>query len=135
MEADQPPADYNSYEGKASYAWLRFFDQTLLTFPYAGFPLENRRRSEVLTPYYSQTSTRGLEFGIPYYWNIAPEQDLTVTPVYMARRGFQVKNHYRSLGRPYAGELRYEYLPNDPIFGQTRSGTAWIHTQTIRPGL
>jgi len=39
------------------------------------------RRSGLLTPYYSQTNTRGLEFGIPYYWNIAPERDATFTPV------------------------------------------------------
>src|SRR5437660_8090214 len=64
LEANQLDLDYNSYEGKASHPRLRFFDQTLLTFPYAGFPLENRRRSGLLTPYYSQTSTRGLEFGI-----------------------------------------------------------------------
>jgi LPS-assembly protein len=134
LEAQELTLDYDNDEGKARQPRLRFFDQTMFAFPFAEFPLESRRRSGILTPYYSQTSTRGLEFGLPYYWNIAPEQDLTLTPVYMARRGFQLKNHYRYLGRPYAGELRYEILPNDPIFGQTREGTAWIHTQTIRPG-
>jgi len=71
LEAERLDLDYNTYEGRASHPRLRFFDHTLLTFPFAGFPLENRRRSGLLTPYYSQTSTRGLEFGIPYYWNIA----------------------------------------------------------------
>src|SRR3954470_15921127 len=135
LEAERLDLDYNNYEGKASHPRLRFFDQTLLTFPYAGFPLENRRRSGILTPYYSQTSTRGLEFGIPYYLNLAPEQDLTMTPVYMARRGFQLKNHYRYMGRPYAGELRYEYLPEDKVFGETRAGSSWFHTQNLGRGL
>ena len=52
----------------------------------------------------------------------------------MARRGFQLKSHFRYLGAPYAGELRYEYLPDDPIFGSTRTGLSWQHTQTLRPG-
>jgi LPS-assembly protein len=135
LEASQLDLDYTADEGHARYPRLRFFDKTILAFPFAEFPLENRRRSGFLVPYYSQTSTRGLELGIPYYWNIAPERDLTLTPVYMARRGFQLKSHARYLGRPYAGELRYEYLPDDPVFGRTRSGTSWLHTQTLRPNL
>ena len=69
----------------------------ILAFPYATFPLENRRRSGLLAPYYSQTSQRGFEFGVPYYWNIAPEADLTVTPVFMTKRGVQLKNWGRYL--------------------------------------
>ena len=135
LEASEIDLDYDADEGKAKHPRLRFFDHTILAFPYASFPLENRRKSGLLTPYYSQTSTRGLEFGIPYYWNIAPERDATFTPVYMVRRGFQLKNHFRYLERPYAGELRYEYLPHDPVFGRTRTGLSWQHTQTFRPGL
>jgi LPS-assembly protein len=135
LQAEELDLNYDIDEGKAKQPKLRFFDHTLFAFPFAEFPLESRRHSGLLTPYYSQTSTRGLEFGIPYYWNIAPEQDATFTPVYMARRGFQLKNHYRYMGRPYVGELRYEYLPDDPVFGRTRTGTAWIHTQNLRPGL
>src|SRR5207253_164883 len=135
LEASEIDLDYDADEGKAKHPRLRFFDHTILAFPYASFPLENRRKSGLLTPYYSQTSTRGLEFGIPYYWNIAPERDATFTPVYMVRRGFQLKNHFRYLERPYAGELRYEYLPHDPVFGATRTGLSWQHLQTFRPGL
>jgi LPS-assembly protein len=135
LEASQLELDYNADEGKASHPRLRFFDHTMLAFPYATFPLENGRRSGLLTPYYATTSTRGLEFGIPYYWNIAPERDATFTPVWMARRGFQLKSDLRYLNSPYAGELRYEYLPHDPVFGATRTGLSWQHTQTFRPGL
>ena len=135
LEASELDLDYDSEEGHARHPRLRFFNHTILASPYAEFPLSNRRKSGLLTPYYSQTSTRGLELGIPYYWNIAPERDATITPVYMARRGFQLKNHGRYLERPFAGEVRYEYLPNDPIFGRTRTGLSWQHTQTLHPGL
>ena len=135
LEARRLDLDYEADEGHADHPRLRFFDHTLLAFPFAGFPLENRRRSGLLTPYYSQTSTRGLEFGIPYYWNIAPEHDATFTPVWMARRGFQLKSHFRYMGAADTGELRYEYLPDDPVFGRTRTGLAWVHTQNFAPGL
>jgi LPS-assembly protein len=134
LEASQLDLDYDADEARATYPRLRFFDHTIIASPYATFPLENRRRTGVLTPYYSQTSTRGLEFGIPFYWNIAPERDATFTPVYMARRGFQLKNHFRYLERPFAGELRYEYLPDDPVFGRPRTGLSWQHNQTFAPG-
>src|SRR5689334_3186039 len=135
LEARELDLDYEADEGRADRPRLRFFGETMLAFPYATFPLENRRRTGLLTPYYSQTSTRGLEFGIPYYWNIAPERDATFTPVWMARRGFQLKSDFRYLERPYAGEFRYEILPHDPVFGATRTGYSWQHAQTFRPGL
>ena len=132
LEAAELELDYDSEDGHAKHPRLRFFERTLLAFPFADFPLANRRRSGLLTPYYSQTSTRGLEFGIPYYWNMAPERDATFTPVYMARRGFQLKNHLRYLERPFAGELRYEYLPDDPVFGRPRTGLSWQHSQSLQ---
>jgi LPS-assembly protein len=95
------------------------------------FPLGDRRRSGVLTPYYAQTSSRGLELGIPYYWNIAPEYDATFTPVYMAKRGAQLKSQGRYLQRTYAGELRFEYLPDDKLAGESREGVSWQHTHNL----
>jgi LPS-assembly protein len=135
LEASQLDLDYDKQEGHAKHPRLRFFDHTILAFPFASFPLESSRKSGFLTPYYATTSTRGFEVGIPYYWNISPERDATFTPVYMARRGEQLKTDFRYLGRPYAGELKFEYLPDDPIFGRTRTGTSWQHRQTLRPNL
>ena len=137
LEARELDLDYEADEGRADRPRLRFFGETMFVFPRATFPLENRRRSGLLTPYYSQTSQRGLEFGIPYYWNIAPERDATFTPVWMARRGFQLKSDFRYMQPQHLGELRYEYLPNDPVFGRTRTGLSWVHTQTFgfAPGL
>ena len=135
LEAAELELDYVEEEGRARSPRLRFFDIPILGAPYVTFPLEDRRKSGLLTPYYAQTSTRGFEFGVPYYWNIAPERDLTLTPVTMAKRGFQLKNHFRYLDRPYAGELRVELLPDDKAFGDSRTGVSWQHAQTLRPGL
>ena len=77
-------------------------------FTVRGVPDRRPAQDGLLTPYYAQTSQRGFEVGIPYYWNIAPEYDATFTPVFMGKRGYQLKSEARYLGRPYAGELRYE---------------------------
>ena len=135
LEARDLDLDYENDEGVARGVRLRFFDTTLLASPYASFPLENRRRSGLLAPYYAQTSTRGLEVGMPYYWNIAPERDATITPVIMGRRGVQLKNDFRYLGSAYSGKLRLEYLPDDRVFGSTRHGIAFEHAHSFSPAL
>ncbi len=135
LQASELELDYQNDEGHAKSPRLRFFDVPILGFPFASFPLENRRRSGILTPYYSQTTNRGFEFGVPYYWNIAPERDMTITPVNMTKRGLQLKNQFRYLDAHYTGELKLEYLPDDKEFGKSRQGVSLQHTHTFRPNL
>jgi LPS-assembly protein len=133
LQAAELELDYENEEGRAKSPRLRFFDVPIIGFPFASFPLENRRRSGLLTPYYSHTSNRGFEFGIPYYWDIAPERDLTLTPVYMAKRGYQLKNQARYLDRDYSGELKLEYMPEDRMLARTRHGVSLQHAHRWAP--
>jgi LPS-assembly protein len=135
LYTDELELDYETMEGVARHPRLRFFDTTVLALPYLSFPLESRRKSGLLTPYYSQTSQRGFETGIPFYWNIAPELDATLTPVYMAKRGVQLKTETRYLQRSYAGELKYEYLPDDLEADRSRRGISWQHVHSLRSNL
>jgi LPS-assembly protein len=135
LQARELELDYETEDGYAKNPRLRFFDVPIIGFPFATFPLENRRRSGILTPYYSQTTNRGFEVGVPYYWNIAPERDMTITPVYMTKRGIQLKNQARYLERDYSGELRLEYLPEDREFGKARRGLSLQHMHTFIPNL
>ena len=127
VEASELELDFEEEEGTARNPRLRFFEVPILASPLASFPLGGRRKSGILTPYYAQTSARGFEFGLPYYWNIAPERDATFTPVYMAKRGAQLKSELRYLERTLAGELKFEYLPDDRLFGDSREGVSWQH--------
>ena len=133
LQAAEIDLDYEKEEGRAKNPRLRFYDVPIFAFPSISFPLENRRRSGLLTPYYSQTTQRGLEVGVPYYLNIAPERDATITPVYMAKRGVQLKNQARYLEPDYSGELRLEYLPEDQETGRPRRGFSLQHAQTFFP--
>jgi LPS-assembly protein len=135
FEAREIELDYENEVGRVRDGRLRFLDTTILALPYGSFPLDKRRKSGFLTPYYSQNTRRGLEFGVPYYWNIAPERDLTLTPIYMSRRGAQLKTEYRYIDPKYAGELRWEHLPEDRILDRSRSGFTLQHRHQFTPAL
>ena len=134
FEARELDLNYDTDEGRLRDGRLRFFDTTLLALPYGSFPLERQRKTGLLAPYYSQNSRRGLEIGVPFYWNIAPEQDLLLTPVYMSKRGEQLKSHYRYLDRSSTGDLRWDVLPNDRVLGVQRSAVSAQHEQRFAPG-
>jgi LPS-assembly protein len=135
LEAKELTLDYATEEGEAQSPRLRFFGVPILGAPFVSFPLENRRKSGLLTPYYSHSSTRGFESGIPYYWNIAPEYDATITPSYMTKRGAFLRNEGRYLGSAYKGDLRLEYMPEDAELRRERHGVSWNHSQTLLPGM
>ena len=133
IEADELELDYGAEEGKARDMRLRLMDTTLLALPALSFPLENRRKTGFLAPYYTQNTRRGLELGAPFYFNIAPEYDLTLTPVYMSKRGDQLRGTFNYLGESYVGKLHAEYLPNDKVLERPRSGYSSSTTRTSRP--
>ena len=132
LEADELELDYETEEGRAKHPRLRFFDTTILASPFAFFPLERSRKSGLLAPYYAHSNTRGIEVGIPYYWNIAPEYDYTITPIYMTKRGLLLKNEARYMDVRSRGEARVEYMPGDAELKRPRHGISWQH-QTLTP--
>jgi LPS-assembly protein len=72
---------------------------------------------------------------VPYYWNIAPERDLTLTPSFMTKRGAQLKTDFRYIDPTYSGNLRYELVPHDKVLGTSRNAFALVHQQQITPRL
>lgn len=135
VQARELDLDYETEEGVARGARLRFLGTTILGAPYFSFPLENRRKSGILAPQFSQSTLRGVELGLPFYWNIAPEQDAVITPTNMSKRGEQLKTQYRYLGESYLGELRLEYMPEDRELRQSRTGYSVQHEQRFTPQL
>jgi LPS-assembly protein len=135
LEASELYLDYFEEEGVAHGARLRFLGAPILGSPYFSFPLNNRRRSGLLAPQYAQTSNRGAELELPFYWNIAPEQDATLVPTYMSKRGEQLKTQYRYLGHSYFGQARAEYMPEDKELGVSRTGYSLQHEQRFTPSL
>src|SRR5690606_29118458 len=81
--------------------------------PWLSFPLKKERKSGFLIPTYGMSSNSGIELSAPYYFNIAPNYDATLTPRYMSKRGLQLGGEFRYLGRRYSGIVEGTYLPSD----------------------
>lgn len=121
--------DYSKDEGVVRNGTLVFGDTPTLWLPWADFPLSDRRRSGVLAPTIGTSNTTGFDLSVPYYVNLAPNYDLTLTPRYMTRRGLQLGSEFRYLADSFNGELRAEWLPSDLVAGRSRSLGAWRHEQ------
>lgn len=121
--------------GTARSATVEFLGAPILYTPYIDFSLDRQRKSGFLSPTFGQSGNSGTEFSIPYYWNIAPNRDATITPRVMSKRGVQLRNEFRYLDPAYRGEIRYEVLPNDRVHAdETRSAVSVVHNQTFANG-
>jgi LPS-assembly protein len=120
LHAREIDFDTNAGLGTAHGVKLDFKGVPILWSPYFSFPIDNQRKSGFLTPSIGQRDRTGLDLAVPYYFNLAPNHDLTVTPRYMSKRGLQVVNEFRYLAPDSGGLLHFEYLPDDREFDETR---------------
>ncbi len=127
LSADDLVIDNTEEYGTGHGAGLHFKGRQWLSAPWFAFPLGDRRRSGFLTPGFAMTSRTGPEFVVPYYWNIAPNRDLTLHPRVMVRRGLQLGAEYRYLEPEYRGEMKVEYTPNDTLTGGSRHLYSYRH--------
>jgi LPS-assembly protein len=121
--------------GRARNAVLIFKGVPLAGTPRISFPLGESRKSGFLAPTFTTSTTTGLQLTTPYYWDIAPNRDLTLFPRYMSTRGLMLGADARYLEREYAGETRFEFM-NDSNYGnQLRYALSMRHNHNLYPGL
>ncbi|MDV2861167.1 LPS assembly protein LptD [Phytobacter ursingii] len=85
--------------------------------PYLQLPVGDKRRSGFLIPNAKYGTKNGFEFYLPYYWNIAPNFDATITPHYIQKRGStQWQNEFRYLTQAGTGLVEFDYLPSDSVY-------------------
>ncbi len=85
--------------------------------PYLQLPVGDKRRSGFLIPNAKYSTKNYFEFYLPYYWNIAPNMDATITPHYMHRRGGVMwENEFRYLTQAGMGLMELDYLNSDRVY-------------------
>jgi LPS-assembly protein len=131
LSADRIALDFETKEGVAEGAVLRFLGVPLLGLPTVSFPLAEARKSGWLPPIVGLNSGSGLVAAVPYYWNIAPNRDATITPIARTRRGPGVDAEFRYLEPDYAGKLRLDLLPYDRQTSSTRYALNFAHEGLI----
>jgi len=117
LKSDTLNLDTGRDLGTAGKTLIYFKDVPILGTPAMSFSLSGARRSGWLPPTPGFGSKGEAELLVPYYFNIAPNRDLTVYPKIIPRRGFMFGANARYLGETddglYQGETYFEYLPHD----------------------
>jgi len=121
--------------GQAEGALLSFKGVPILPIPWVSFPLSDKRKSGFLPPTLGVDNVNGAEVSIPYYWNVAPNRDATLTPTVMSKRGVDLGAEFRYLEAAYTGQLRANYMPGDKLREQDRWGLAYSHQGRIDTGI
>ncbi|MFZ3128077.1 MAG: LPS-assembly protein LptD [Rhodoferax sp.] len=127
--------DNEEEEGIAHGGVLSFKGVPILPVPAISFPLTDKRKSGVLPPTLGFDSVNGSQVTVPYYWNIAPNRDATITPTVMTARGVDVGGEFRYLEPTYSGVLRADYMAGDKLRDADRWGLAYTHAGTVATGL
>lgn len=126
--------DRNRQVGTARDASVVFKSMPMLYTPWMDFSLGKERRSGFLSPIFGSTADGGAELTLPYYWNIAPNRDATISPRFMVKRGLMLNNEFRYLERRYHGEAHFDILPDDKVANKNRYGFTLLHSQQLPSG-
>ncbi|MCA0935278.1 LPS assembly protein LptD [Vibrio alginolyticus] len=127
--------DVDQDEETATLTHPRFevLDVPIFYFPYLTMPIGDTRKTGLLFPSLSYGSSDGFEVEVPFYWNIAPQYDMTFTPLYMQQRGTKLDTDFRYLTNGWGrGEIKGEYLGSDRKYeDKSRWGYQFAHRGII----
>jgi len=132
VEAADIDLDTRTGIGTARGMKLRFQGIPILYAPYLSFPISDARKSGILTPEIGGTSRSGTEIRVPWYWNIAPNYDATITPRLLTDRGLQLQTQFRYLTEVHSGTINAQYLNDDSLINDSRSYIGIDHRSLFR---
>jgi len=96
--------------------------------PYISFPVGDERKSGLLFPNFGHSGSNGFELEVPYYFNLAPNYDLTLTPGLLTSRGVQLAGQFRYLTANSHGQIDTTFLPGDR---QEHGDRSYLHITDI----
>lgn len=134
LKAGRLSIDRETGVATARNARLEFMGVPIIYAPYLTYPVTNQRKSGLLLPETGRSQQRGVELEVPYYFNIAPNLDATLSPRYMTRRGLQALGEFRYLTGSTTGTLRGEFLPNDDVADDDRVLISWFNQTGLPAG-
>ena len=122
--------DNTKKTGTARSVKLTFKDVPHIVYALDEFLIQRERKSGLLAPLYGTNVKTGLELTVPFYWNIAPNYDATISARLMSKRGVALNNEFRYLGNKSNGTLLADILPRDLETANSRWRTSFWHNQT-----
>ena len=100
--------------GYAKNITFNVLDVPVFYFPWLKFPINNQRLSGFLSPKLRLETNAGVS--IPYYLNLAPNYDATITFDTMAGHGYRFDSEFRYMFERHNGILNYVFIPKDNSF-------------------
>ena len=121
LRAQRIAIDREAQQGVGRNVRLDFKGVPLLYLPIISFPVGDARKSGFLFPSVGQSRRNGFELAAPYYLNLAPNYDATLTPGYLSRRGATLGSELRFLLADSRGEFQSDWVPQDASAHRDRS--------------
>ncbi len=128
LQASSLNIDSKAQEGVARNVTMRFKDVPIFYTPYISFPVGDERKSGVLFPSFGHSGSNGFELEVPYYFNLAPNYDLTLTPGLLTSRGVELAGQFRYLSSNSHGQIDTTFLPDD---SQSHGNRSYLHFTDI----
>jgi len=128
LQASSLHLDTKVQEGVARNVTMRFKDVPIFYTPYISFPVGDERKSGLLFPSFGHSGNNGFELQVPYYFNLAPNYDLTLTPGLLSARGVQLGEQFRYLTTSSHGQVDATFLPSD---AKARGDRSYIRVSDI----
>ncbi len=143
LQASEVDLDHTEAVGSAENVVIRLAGYPVFYTPYISFPLNDERKSGFLIPTIGSSNKTGFDVSTPYYWNIAPTMDATITPRYMADRGLMLNGEFRYLHTRGEGQVRAGILGSDnletdgedinPNYEEDRKHFSWQNRTRLAP--
>ena len=127
LRASSIDIDQRKQQGKGRNVRVELKGIPIFFTPMISFPVGAARKSGFLFPSFGTSNKSGFEFGAPYYFNLAPNYDLTLTPQLLSRRGLGLEAQFRYLSEHSRGKIGSHFLPNDDLAGRDRSLSSLWH--------
>lgn len=125
LKARSITLDQDAGRGSARHVTLTVRNIPVFYFPYVSFPIDARRKSGFLWP--SLGTKNGAPYAsAPFYWNMAPNYDMLITPTFFTNRGFMLEDQFRYLETLGRGHINVTVLPDDRYFGLFQSDNETI---------
>ncbi len=138
IRASSLKLDNNKNRGYAHAAKFELLGIPIFYLPYYTWVLSGRASGFLTTnfgSYNSEDGDSGFEVSQPYYFNLAPHKDLTISLDYLSESGFGIGGNYRHLLTQQDLEIIWRYFPDDNIKKRKRWQLELEHQYQINRAL
>jgi len=133
LSADEISLNQRTQIGTGRGVRLDFKGVPVLYTPWISFPVGDQRKTGVLFPTIGNSGSSGTMLAVPYYWNLAPNRDVTLMTRYYSSRGLRLDPEFRYLTESSRGILYGEYLHDDTQVDDSRSFVELRHATRFKP--